>query len=292
MALRVIHLSGFNSSDIRGRIVVETSIMTAQALSRTADGCLCWSDVRFLDDAFGKLMVLDKEGITYRKGLRMSAGRHLFSILTGKKIFPGPGQHPYQIKNNINAPAINVEGGMSFPNAYGLDAIHSDYYSLASLQIDSKYGHFCNGQWDTSLKFNGPFSGSASALPIDRFFAGYQRMLNNDTTLCQQDKNDIFAYCVLQFWSIFGKGASVSRAIGAGGGGSVAGGGMSSFSATSLTGVSFNFPIPVPALPAKFSSSFRRVALDYVLSAPGFINFASAFGISPSYGANAYPHIP
>ncbi len=292
MPLRVIRLSGFNSSDTRGRIVVDTAIMTNQALSRTADGCLCWSDVRFLDDAFGKSLVTDTNGIEYRKGLRMSAGRHLFSILTGWKIFPGPGQHPYQIKNNVNSPAIIVEGGMSFPNAYGLDAIHSDYYSLASLQIDSKYGHFCNEQWNASLKFNGPFSGSSSALPLDRFFADYQRMLNNDTTLCQQDKNDIFAYCVLQFWSIFGKGASASRAIGAGGGATVAGGGMSAFSTTSLSGVSFNFPIPVPALPAKFSSSFQRIALDYVLSAPGFLNFAPAFGISPSYGSKSFPHIP
>lgn len=292
MPLRVIRLSGFSSSDVRGKIVVDTAIMTQQAINRTSDGCLCWSDVRFLDDAFGKALVGDANGIEYRKGLRMSAGRHLFSILTWKKIYPGPGQSPYRIIGNDKAPSITVDGGMSFPNAYGLDAIHSDYYSLASLQIDSHFGHFCNGQWQTSLKFNGPFSGSASALPADRFFASYSRILNNNSTLCQQDKNDIFAYCVLQFWSIFCTGSSAPRAIGAGAGTSIASGRLTSFSATSLGGTTFNFPVPVPALPSNFASSFRRVALDYALTAAGFSGFAAAFGISPSYGSNAFPRIP
>lgn len=292
MPLRVIRLSGFSSADTRGKIVVDTAIMTPQAIDRTARGCLCWSDVRFLDDAFGKSLVGDPNGIQYRKGLRMSAGRHLFSILTGKKIYPGPGQNPHRIIGSDKAPAVTVEGGMLFPNAYGLDANHSDYYSLASLQIDSHFGHFCGAQWQTSLKFNGPFSGSASALPADRFFASYSKMLNNNTTLCQQDKNDIFAYCVLQFWSIFCNGSTAPRAIGAGAGASIGGGRLTAFSATSLSGATFNFPVPVPALPSKFESSFRRVALDYALTAAGFAGFAAAFGISPSYGANTFPHIP
>ena len=292
MPLRMIRLSGYSSSDPKGRIVIDTAIMTPQALDRTKSGCLCWSDIRFLDDAFGKSLVIDANGIEYRKGLRTSAGRHLFSILTGKKIFPGPGQQPYRITNNVNSPAILVEGGMSFPNAYKLDATSSDYYSLASLQIDSKYGHFCDGQWNTSLKYNGPHSGDKSAMTLPGFFASFAGMLNADTTLCNQDKKDIYAHCVLQYWSIFYTGIATARSVSLGASSLAASSVPTSFTVNSLDGNSASLPVPVPVLPAKFSSYFRRVALDYALMSPGLSTFVAVFGISPSYGANTFPHIP
>jgi hypothetical protein len=293
MPLRVIRLSGFKSSDVRGKIVVDTLIMTPQAIDRTKSGCLCWSDVRFLDDAFGKSLASDVNGMEYRRGLRMSAGRHLFSILTGKKIYPGPGQNPYRIQNNVNSPSIMVDGGMTFPNAYGLDATHSDYYSLASLQVDSDYGHFCHAQWKESLKSNGPKSGHKFALRDEQnFFNLYARLLTNNQTLCQQDKNDIFAYCVLQYWSIFCSSTVTKQAAGFGAGLVGGASATTTFAATSMSGTVVNFPVPVPALPANFSSSYSHVALDWVLTAAGLSGFAAAFGISPGYGSKAFPRIP
>ena len=95
---------------------------------------------------------------------------------------------------------------------------------------------------------------------------------------------------MLQYWSIFYTSTLTIRAVGSAPGSLAGTGTPATFQPVSLDGKTANLPVPTPTLPKDFSSSFRRIPLDYALT--NLPTFASAFSISPGYGDKAFPRIP
>lgn len=257
MPLRNILLSGFQSSDPNGKILIESTILTPQANTRTAAGRLSWADVRFLDDAFRKAPPSwgnVSSNINYLRdsNLQKSAGRHLYSILTGRFIFYGPNDlRPQDPKVITKKPRMEVEGGMSFPNEQ----------SLFGYQVDSDYGKLCQG-WLNYLRFNQQLPAPPGVTKINQMLASYLRIIQN-SSLSQIDRNDVYALCVLHAW------ASNQFA-----------------GATSIPLASLAAP-PIPSQVAiLMSMSSRQKALDIGRTLTGFSTF---FNISGSFGRNAFP---
>ncbi len=202
-------MSGYNSNDINGKIVCETNFMTPEALNRTSNGVLGWSDVRFLDNAFRTQTITTSDSnLTYlrNKNIRKNSGMHLFAILTGKRIFHTiehvkeiKGLHiPSPIKPQLKIAYDN--GTMIFPNPQT-----SDDHGLYFLQSYSDYAGLVNNfiahqELSTTNTTPGRFP-MTDAQAIN----SYKKIVMNQSNLCIQDKRDIFAICLLQAWAIRSK---------------------------------------------------------------------------------------
>lgn len=252
MVIKTIVLSGFEKSDSRGKIEMETDIMTPAARNLAASGQLCRADVRFLDDAFRAAPSSYKiTNIAYLRDSILQerdAGRHLFSILTGRHIYEGPGEKVFKI-DVVTKPRMKVEKGMSFPNNQG----------LYGYQADSAYGTLCRG-WKVFLSKNENTPGMTTKHLLEL----YRNIIKKNTTLCEIEKKDVYALCYL-YCRAFGHFVGTSAG--------------------------YAFPT-VTSPPSQknilLSMECDRKALDIGRNVPGF----SGLNISPSYGQNAFPARP
>ena len=263
MTLRVVTLSGFKSSDPSGKIVVDDELLTTQANVRTAARRLSWADVRFLDDDFRK--AASPKGhisnVGYLRDSNLKAGRHLFSILTGRQIHLSPGQQLAETTGNDDyialgsSPNLTFKGGMSFPNKQ----------ILYGYQLDSDYGKLCQDGWINYLR-------TFSAVRTIQWILTQYRSIVYASTLCPTDMNDGYAVCVLQAWA-----NSLYVVV----------------SATSASGATYSFPAYstfTPKLKFTTTNICRQTGLDFARN--NLTGFSTVFQISPGYGDKAFPEIP
>jgi hypothetical protein len=218
MTNRIVFLSGYPTNALTGRIDIDTSLMRDAAERCTRERRLSWADVRMLDDGFRRDLSAGLEpNLTYlrHKHVRKHAGLHLCAILSGLRFHLSPQEHIASPRANgvkfhvqsSTSPRLFVCDDtavrMNFPNplsglAGGENA--SADYGLYNLQLNSAFGRYCRG-------FDGHMAANDVAANAANYTANVGRVINNyvkkiyaDKTLCESDKNDVIAICMLKAW--------------------------------------------------------------------------------------------
>lgn len=212
MVAMKLRISGLKAAHPLGSLIVEANLLTAEAQLWTSGGVLSWAGVRHLDMVLKRIMATQPLGQQYLYDMARSSGMHLFSLLTGMKwnaLFPHSTMADPHLagmaKPLLKAPALDRPGGagraaMAFPNEVQHERDSRNFAQLFSLQADSRYHHFCEGQLIATLQRRGPLSNNQINEFSPEARAQFLRSLRNDPDLELQDKKDIYGYFIIQAW--------------------------------------------------------------------------------------------
>jgi hypothetical protein len=218
MTNRTVFLSGYPTNALTGRIDIDASLMRDSAERCTRNTRLSWADVRALDDSFRREQATGLESnLTYlrHKHIRKHAGLHLCAIASGLRFHMSPQEHLLSPKaasatfhvTSPPSPRLRVSDEksvrMNFPNpASGLAGGEqsSEDYGLYNLQLESAFGRLCRG-FDAHMAANNvAMAASRNIANVGRVIDNYVKKIRADKTLCDEDKNDMVAICVLKAW--------------------------------------------------------------------------------------------